>query len=117
LLNDEQLALLKEKLTHIMENDKPYLGSTLSLPKLTHKLHISTHELSYIINTGFTDNFFGFVNRYRVEESKRILTTPQYQHLSMVGIAFEAAFNTAFNTAFKKMLGVSPTEFQKSKNT
>ena len=34
------------------------------------------------------------VNRYRVEESKRILTPPQYQHLSMVGIAFEAGFNS-----------------------
>jgi AraC-like DNA-binding protein len=75
-------------------------------------LQISIHELSYLINTSFNDNFFNSVNRYRIEESKRILTTPQYQHLSMVGLAFEAAFNTAF----KKMAGVSPTEFHKMKN-
>lgn len=117
VLTDEQLTILKEKITDLMLNEKPYLDSTLSLPKLAQKLQISTHELSYLINTGFEDNFFNFVNRYRIEESKRILMTPQYQHLSMVGIAFEAGFNskTAFNTAFKKMVGVSPTEFQKLK--
>jgi AraC-like DNA-binding protein len=115
VLTNEQLTYLKGKLTNLMLIEKPYLDSTLSLPKLAQKLQISTHELSYLINTGFDDNFFNFVNRYRIEESKRILTTPQYQHLSMVGIAFEAGFNskTAFNTAFKKMVGVSPTEFQK----
>jgi AraC-like DNA-binding protein len=117
LLTDEQLASLKEKLTQILENDKPYLDSTLNLPKLAKTMTLSTHELSYLINVGFEDNFFGLVNRYRVEESKRILVSPQYQHLSMVGIAFEAGFNskTAFNMAFKKTAGVSPTEFQKLK--
>lgn len=117
LLNDEQLASLKEKLTRVIEKNKPYLDSTLNLPKLAKTMSLSTHELSYLINVGFEDNFFGLVNRYRVEESKRILASPQYQHLSMVGIAFEAGFNskTAFNMAFKKMVGVSPTEFQKLK--
>lgn len=118
VLTDEQLTVLKEKLSDLMQTEKTYLDSNLSLPKLAQMLQISTHELSYLINTGFDDNFFGFVNRYRVEESKRILTTPQYQHLSMVGIAFEAGFNskTAFNTAFKKITTISPTEFQKLKD-
>lgn len=119
LLNDEQLTTLKQTLTQLMQTEKPYLDSTLSLSKLAQMMHISTHELSYLINIGFDDNFSGFVNRYRVEESKRLLTTPQYQHLSMVGIAFEAGFNskTAFNTAFKKLTAISPTEFQKLKDS
>lgn len=115
VINPEQISILKEKLTNLMVQEKPYLDSDLSLPKLANKMQLGTHELSYLINTGFEDNFFNFVNRYRVEESKRILMTPQYQHLSMVGIAFEAGFNskTAFNTAFKKITGMSPSEFQK----
>lgn len=119
LLADEQLQVLKNTLIKLMEDGKPYLDSTLSLSKLAQQMQLSTHELSYLINEGFEGNFFSFINRYRVEESKRILMTPQYQHLSMVGIAFEAGFNskTAFNTAFKKMVGVSPTEFQKLKDS
>ena len=112
----EQVTVLKPKLVDLMQVQKPYLDSELSLPKLAEMLKLTTNELSYLINEGFNDNFFGFVNNYRVEESKRILTTPQYQHLSMVGIAFEAGFNskTAFNSAFKKMTGISPTDFQKA---
>ncbi len=116
VLSPEQLAFLKEKLTDRMRAQKHYLDSTLSLPKLAQTIQMSTHELSYLINEGFNDNFFNFINRYRVEESKRLLTTPHYQHLSMVGIAFEAGFNskTAFNPTFKKVVGVSSTEFQKT---
>jgi AraC-like DNA-binding protein len=118
LLNDQQLVDLKEQLKHFMIKEKPYLESTLNLPKLASMMSLNTHELSYLINVGFEDNFFGFVNLYRVEESKRILLTSQYQHLSIIGIAFEAGFNskTAFNTAFKKIEGISPTEFQKLKS-
>ena len=118
LLNDEQLTVLKEQLKYIMENSKPYLESSLTLHKLANMMSLNTHELSYLVNVGFEDNFFGLINRYRVEESKRILLSTQYQHFSMVGIAFEAGFNskTAFNTAFKKVEGISPTEFQKLKS-
>jgi AraC-like DNA-binding protein len=79
-------------------------------------MQLSPHELSYLINVGFENNFYNFVNSYRVEESKTLLTSPKHQHLSMLGIAFEAGFNskTAFYTAFKKMTGVSPTEFKTS---
>jgi AraC-like DNA-binding protein len=115
LFTNQQFVALKEQLIHIMDNDKPYLQSTLNLPNLATMMQITTNELSYLINAGFEDNFYGFVNSYRVEESKSLLITPKYQHLSMIGIAFEAGFNskTAFNTAFKKIVGVSPTEFQK----
>jgi AraC-like DNA-binding protein len=117
IFTPEELGVLKEKLSNLMDNNKPYLDSTLNLPKLAQMMQLTTHELSYLINTGFEDNFFGFINTHRVEESKRMLGTPQYAHLSMVGIAFEAGFNskTAFNTAFKKVVNMSPTEFQKLK--
>lgn len=116
LLDENQLYMLKKRLSVMMQDEKPYLDSTLNLSKLAQLMQVSTHELSYVINTSFEDNFFNFVNRYRVEESKLILFSNDYKHLSMVGIAYEAGFNskTAFNTAFKKMTGVSPTEFQKT---
>jgi AraC-like DNA-binding protein len=114
VLTDEQLASLKPKLLALMQSQEPYLNSELGLPDLAVMLQLSPQELSYLINVGFDNNFYGFVNSYRVEESKTLLNSPKHQHLSMIGIAFEAGFNskTAFNTAFKKMTGVSPTEFK-----
>jgi AraC-like DNA-binding protein len=107
---------LKTRLSNLMEAEKPYLDNELKLPKLAKMMRLSTHEMSYLLNEGFQENFFQFVNRYRIEESKRLLANPEMIALhSMVGIAFEAGFNskTTFNTAFKKATGFSPSEFQK----
>jgi AraC-like DNA-binding protein len=108
-----ELAILKEKLSLLMTIEKPYLDENLSLPKLAKKMGISVHNLSYLLNEGFDVNFFQFVNRYRIEEAKRILLSPEHAHLSMIGIAFECGFNskTTFNTTFKKITGVSPSAF------
>jgi AraC-like DNA-binding protein len=117
ILSIDELTELKVKLTTIMTKEKPYLDSTLSLSKLAGVLQISPHELSYLINVGFDENFFGLINTHRVEESKMMLRSVHHHHLSMVGIAYEAGFNskTAFNIAFKKQVGMTPTEFQKLK--
>jgi AraC-like DNA-binding protein len=114
VLTDEQFLSLKPKLFELMQTQKPYLNSELGLPDLAMMLQLNTYELSYLINAGFENNFYGFVNSYRVEESKTLLNSAKHQHLSMIGIAFEAGFNskTAFNTAFKKMTGLSPSEFK-----
>ncbi len=104
----------KSRLIELMRTAKPYLDNELSLPKLAQMLDISTHELSFLLNGGFEENFYEFVNRYRVEESKHLLKDAKFQHLNMVGIAFEAGFNskTAFNTTFKRMTGQTPSEFR-----
>ena len=75
---------------------------------------LNTYQTSYIINTCFNENFYGFVNRYRIEECKRMLESNEYNNLSILGIAFEAGFNskTAFNTTFKKLTGLSPKEYK-----
>jgi AraC-like DNA-binding protein len=116
VLTDEQLLSLKPKLAELMQQQKTYLNSELGLPDLATMMQLSPQELSYLINVGFENNFYNFVNSYRVEESKILLNSPKHQHLSMIGIAYEAGFNskTAFYTAFKKITGVSPTEFKTS---
>jgi AraC-like DNA-binding protein len=115
IVSDDELERLKIQLVEKMEVEKLYLNAEITLPALAHNMGISVHELSELVNVGFGENFSQFINRYRVEESKRLLLSDQYQHLSMVGIAFEAGFNskTAFNTAFKKQIGMAPSEFQK----
>lgn len=112
-ISNEELQDTKNKLFHLMENEKLFLDETLSLPKLAERMGISVHNVSYVLNIGFSENFFQFVNKYRVNEAKEILTSPKHAHLNMVGIAFESGFSskTTFNTTFKKIVGISPTEY------
>ncbi len=114
IFTEEKRNELKTNLLQKMEADKPYLDPELNLPSLARFMGLSVHEMSELINTGFCENFAQFINRYRVEESKKLLLSEKHAHLSMVGIAFEAGFNskTAFNTAFKKIAGMSPTAYR-----
>ncbi|MFZ0597901.1 MAG: helix-turn-helix domain-containing protein, partial [Flavobacterium sp.] len=57
-----------------------------------------------------------FINRYRIEEAKKMIQDPNMEHLSLMGIAFEVGFNskTVFNTTFKKSTNQTPSEFKKA---
>lgn len=116
IIEDEKLESIKVELLQLMQMEKPFLDCELSLIKLAAKLNITSHQLSYVINSGFNENFYQFVNRYRIEEAKIVLMDPEMNHLSLVGIAFEVGFNskTVFNTTFKKLTGETPSQFKKN---
>lgn len=115
-LTPEQLTRLKEQLVNLMEHDKVFSDPGLDLPNLARRMAITTHELSYLLNEGFGQSFFQYMNTHRVEEARRLLADPAYRHLNMVGIAFQSGFSskTTFNTTFKKATGLSPSQYQKS---
>jgi AraC-like DNA-binding protein len=116
-LSDVDFETAKQKLEQLMTVDKLFLNSTLGLPELAAKMNASSHQVSYLINEGYGENFFQFINRYRVEEAKRLLTSEMHRHFNMLGIAFESGFNskTTFNTTFKKVTGFSPSEYQQQR--
>lgn len=114
-LNDAEAQDHLKKLLHIMETDKPYLNSELTLRDLAEKLSISAHNLSELLNTKLNQSFYDFVNRYRVEEVKRRLAEGESEKYNLISIAFDSGFNskTAFNTIFKKQTGTTPSQYRK----
>jgi putative ABC transport system permease protein len=91
-----------------------YQDAELSLSSLAEKLGIHTHELSRIINTSIKKNFYDFVNEYRVRDVILKMQDPAYDHITLLGISFEAGFNSksTFNRIFKQMTGKSPAEYK-----
>jgi len=107
---------LLEKLRLFMRDTKPYLDPELSLSSLSKQVGLSRNQLSQLINDGFGENFYDFVNKYRVEEVKRLMVDPQKQNYSLLGIALEAGFKSksTFNLIFKRFTGLTPTEYKKN---
>jgi AraC-like DNA-binding protein len=96
------------------KNGKPYLELGFTLALLADKLDISPLHLSQVINENLGKSYFDFVNEYRVQETKKVLTSPEAERFSILGIALDAGFNSksAFYTAFKKHAGMTPTQFK-----
>jgi AraC-like DNA-binding protein len=114
ILSDDDLRCNVDRLKKLMTEQKPHLDGELNLVKLSNLLSVTPHHLSYTINTGFNENFFQFVNRYRVKEAKDLLKKAD-EKMTMVAVAFDSGFNskTSFNTTFKKMTGQTPSEYKK----
>jgi AraC-like DNA-binding protein len=115
-LSGEQVANLAIQLSCLMERDKLFLDNDLNLPTVAERLGISIHETSFLINETTKDNFYNFINRYRVEEAKKLLASAKMEELNILGIAFASGFNskTTFNTTFKRIVGISPSQYSKA---
>jgi AraC-like DNA-binding protein len=101
------------KLTLLMEQGQPYLDPEITLSKLSGMLNIKPEMLSEVLNASLKQNFFDFINKYRVEEFKLKCLNKENNHLSVMGIAYDSGFNSkaAFYRAFNKFEGMSPTAY------
>ncbi|PID58410.1 MAG: hypothetical protein CR986_07845 [Ignavibacteriae bacterium] len=115
-LTNEKADEYLEKIINKMETDKLFLNPKLSLTELSQNTGISTHNISEIINTKLGQNFYDFVNKYRVEEVKRLIRNDKSINYNLLAHAFEAGFasKSAFNSSFKKFTGTTPSKFRDS---
>jgi len=97
-----------------MVAERPHLNHYLNLENLAGQLDLSPRQLSQIINRHYEKNFFEFVNAYRVEECKTLLSSIELKHLTMLDVMDRAGFNSkaTFNTFFKKSVGKTPSQFR-----
>jgi AraC-like DNA-binding protein len=110
----EKEKIVQEVLLY-MQSNKPYLEPELTLEQLASKLLLKPRVLSQAINEILGQNFYDFINRYRIEEASRLLTNPKDQKITILEVLYEVGFNSksSFNTLFKKYTGLTPTEFRK----
>ena len=115
-LTPEQVDELKSILLRKTVDEKLYLDPSLTLSKLSGEIGVSTHELSYILNSGLGKSFYQFINELRTEEAKSLLLSDDLKHLDLLGIAIRAGFNskTTFYTTFKKATNLTPKEYIKA---
>lgn len=96
-----------------MQREKPHLIPELKIGDLAEALQIPKHQLSRIINQGYHQNFFDFINGYRVKAFIQARNEKSASHLNTLELAFASGFNSkaAFNRAFIKETGMSPRAY------
>ena len=106
------------ELLEMMKNDKPYLDGDLNLPQLSKQIGVSPNYLSQVINEQLNQNFYNFINYYRVQEAKWLMSENLQNQPSIIMIAELSGFNSksAFYKAFKFHTDMTPSQFKKTLN-
>lgn len=113
-LSEEMKERVMKTLSEVMEEGKPFLDSSFSLPSLAKKTGVSPHHLSQVLNDRLKMSFFEYVASHRVREAKKMIQDPRFDHLKMERIAAAVGYHSksAFNKAFKRQVGVTPSRFK-----
>ncbi len=113
-LTAEQSKDFLQRMIKAMEADQVFKDPELTLDKLAEEIDCPGRHVSQIINEQLNQNFFDFVNRYRIEDAKKLIREkPEY---TLLAVAYESGFNSksSFNASFKKYSGQTPSEYKKS---
>jgi AraC-like DNA-binding protein len=96
----------------LVEDEKLFLNEELTIADLANKIGYSTKTISYTINNGLYKSFSLFINEYRVNLFKERRASGKFNHLSIMGLAYDCGFNSksTFNRIYKEITGTSPKE-------
>jgi AraC-like DNA-binding protein len=103
-----------QNIERMMRAEYLYRDPNLSRDLLSAALGISSGYLSQILNKQAGKNFSEYVNTYRVQEVKKMLTDPEFENYSLLSIGLEAGFNSksTFYATFKRHTGQTPSAYR-----
>ncbi len=115
-VNTEGYDDIYKDVTNYIMNTQCYTNDELTIVDLANELDLHYRKLSKIINHKADCTFNNFINKYRVEEAKRIMSDPERAgKLTLEVVGLEAGFksNSSLYSAFRKFEGMTPSNFMK----
>jgi ligand-binding sensor domain-containing protein/AraC-like DNA-binding protein len=111
-LDDKKVKIIIDRLNECMEKEKPYINPSLKLHHLATAINCSPSTLSQVFNIHMKERYYDYINRYRVEEFKRIAKT-DYAKFTMTSLAERCGFGSqaTFFRFFRHFTGTTPHEY------
>lgn len=106
---------LFSEISKLIIDEKLYLESDLALSKLSKLIGQSAQKTSSVINQYAKRNFNDFINYYRIQDAKKMLSDAENEKFTISSIAFDTGFSSlsSFNSAFKKFEDITPSSYRK----
>lgn len=102
-----------QTLTQWMESEKPYLNPEFKLMDLREVLPMNRSYLSQFINDTYGCTFYQLVNRYRIDEAKRLMRECPGMRIEEIAARSGFASRSSFTQTFTRETGFSPREWSK----
>jgi AraC-like DNA-binding protein len=113
-IDASQMDAYERALAAYMLKSRIYLDPELSLESLASRMKMPKHHLTQLMNERLMNNFYNFVNGYRIGDAIAKLNNTAVP-VNILSLAFDCGFNSrsSFNNHFKKITGQSPSAYRK----
>ena len=105
--------VFRQALEEWMEKERPYRNHDFKLVDLQAVLPMNRTYLSQFIHSEFGCNFYLFVNRYRIEEAKRLMADNPDMKMAEISASCGFSSPSVFSRTFTSIAGQSPSEWGK----
>ena len=101
----------------VLSKNKFYTDPNLKIEQFAKKIHVSPRKLSIVINEITNDSFTSLLNKYRIDEAKKLLLDENNPD-KIEDIYLKSGFNSrsTFNRVFKDFTGLTPKEFKSNQS-
>jgi len=114
-LSDKYKSEIAAKIIFAIEEDKLYKKIDFKINDLAEHIGINRTYISQVFTEEIKIGFKDFINNYRIEYAKKLLSNSNYSNYTIATIAEMAGFNhSSFNRIFKKYTGVTPSFYLKN---
>lgn len=100
-------------LENLMQQERAYEDTELSLPGLAAKLGISAHQLSELMNARLGKGFSRYLREQRIGAAKAMLRDEPSASVLSVGLSVGFAAQSNFYEAFREIEGMTPGQYRK----
>ena len=116
-LPPDLLYAYKVRLDELMNREQPFRKQGYTIRQMSEELHIPVHHISLVLNREYRLNFSEYINRQRINFLLQQFEQPGWRVHTMESLAADAGFSArnTFFIAFKKTMGVSPSEYLRSR--
>lgn len=108
------MARLKKQVYEILVAKKMYRDKKYSARQLAVDLKTNSRYISAAVHQRFHMNYTSLVNKYRIEDAKKILATPRYFGMTMEDVSDMVGFSNrqSFYASFYRLTGMTPREYR-----
>ena len=113
-VDEDECADIVSRMKEYLNRERVYTNADLKMKDLADVLHLSAPKLSQVFNLYLNENYYEFINRYRLDEFKRLIEAGEYKRFTITALSEQCGFKKSnFFSTFRKVEGMTPAEYLK----
>ncbi len=116
-IDEAECAEIVARMKAYIDEKRPYINPELKMSDIAEVLHLSSSRLSQVFSLYLGENYYEFINGYRLREFKRLIADGAYNKYTLTALSEQCGFKkSSFFSTFRRVEGMTPTEYLKKQN-